>query len=60
MGYDSAGFNLVYELGLTTYQKLFSLKNHTDTGITGEYVDGNSLAATQSNLLRTMSPERIH
>jgi hypothetical protein len=59
VGYDNMGFNPVYELGLTTYQMLLSLKNHTDTGITGEYVDGNSLAATQHNLSRTMSSERI-
>jgi L-alanine-DL-glutamate epimerase-like enolase superfamily enzyme len=50
VGYDDAGFNLVYEPGSTTYRKLFGLKIHTDTGITGEYVGGNSPAAAQYNM----------
>ena len=50
VGTDQHGFNLVYEPGSTTYRKLFGLKIHTDTGITGEYVGGNSPAAAQYNL----------
>lgn len=49
VGYDEAGFNLVYEPGSTTHRKLFALKVYTDTGITGEYVGGNSPAAAQYN-----------
>jgi L-alanine-DL-glutamate epimerase-like enolase superfamily enzyme len=40
----------VYDPGETTHRKLFGLKIHTDTGITGEYVGGNSPAAAQINL----------
>ncbi|MFC6907228.1 mandelate racemase family protein [Halalkalicoccus tibetensis] len=50
IGTDEAGFNLVYEPGATTERKLFGLKIHTDTGITGEYVGGNSPAAAQINM----------
>ncbi len=50
VGTDGAGFNIVYDPGETTYRKLFGLKIHTDTGITGEYVGGNSPAAAQINL----------
>jgi L-alanine-DL-glutamate epimerase-like enolase superfamily enzyme len=49
VGYDDAGFNLVYEPGSTTYRKLFAIRVHTDTGLTGEYVGGNSPAAAQYN-----------
>lgn len=49
VGYDEAGFNLVYEPGSTTYRKLFAVEIHTDTGITGQYVGGNSPAAAQYN-----------
>jgi L-alanine-DL-glutamate epimerase-like enolase superfamily enzyme len=51
VGYDEAGFNLVYEPGSTTYRKLFGVKIHTDTGVTGEYVGGNSPGAAQYNLI---------
>ena len=49
VGVDDAGFNLVYEPGTTTTRKLFAVKVHTDTGVTGEYVGGNSPAAAQYN-----------
>ena len=49
VGYDEAGFNLVYEPGSTTYRKLFAIKVHMDAGITGKYVGGNSPAAAQYN-----------
>lgn len=50
IGTDEAGFNLVYEPGTTTERKLFGLKIHTDTGITGEYVGGNSPGFAQVNM----------
>ncbi|SIR75409.1 L-alanine-DL-glutamate epimerase [Haladaptatus litoreus] len=49
VGTDTHGFNLVYEPGATTERKLFAIKVHTDTGITGEYVGGNSPGAAQYN-----------
>ncbi|MFC6838076.1 enolase C-terminal domain-like protein [Halomarina ordinaria] len=49
VGTDGNGFNLAYEPGTTTHRKLFALKVHTDVGITGEYVGGNSPAAAQLN-----------
>ncbi|RDI70178.1 mandelate racemase family protein [Halopelagius longus] len=49
IGTDQAGFNLVYEPGETTVRKLFALRVHTDEGITGEYVGGNSPGAAQWN-----------
>lgn len=49
IGTDEAGFNLIYEPGSTTERKLFALQIHTDEGITGEYVGGNSPAAAQIN-----------
>lgn len=50
VGTDRAGFNLVYEPGTTTERKLFALRIHTDQGITGEYVGGNSPGAAQINM----------
>jgi L-alanine-DL-glutamate epimerase-like enolase superfamily enzyme len=50
LGYDDAGFNLVYTPGNTVERKLFGLKIHTDTGVTGEYVGGNSPAFAQINM----------
>jgi L-alanine-DL-glutamate epimerase-like enolase superfamily enzyme len=50
IGTDEAGFNLIYEPGATTRRKLFGLQIHTDIGITGEYVGGNSPAAAQWNM----------
>ena len=47
VGTDHHGFNLVYEPGAVTERKLFGLKVHTDEGITGEYVGGNSPGAAQ-------------
>ena len=49
VGTDEHGFNLVYDPGETTYRKLFGLRIHTDAGITGEYVGGNSPGAAQIN-----------
>lgn len=50
VGTDNAGFNLVYDPGETTERKLFGVKIHTDEGITGEYVGGNSPGAAQINM----------
>ena len=50
VGTDEAGFNLVYEPGATTERALYGLQVHTDTGITGEYVGGNSPGAAQINM----------
>ncbi len=49
VGLDGNGFNLVYEPGTTTHRTLYALRVHTDAGITGEYVGGNSPAAAQIN-----------
>jgi L-alanine-DL-glutamate epimerase-like enolase superfamily enzyme len=49
VGYDEAGFNLVYDPGSTVHRKLFGVEIHTSEGITGEYVGGNSPAAAQYN-----------
>jgi L-alanine-DL-glutamate epimerase-like enolase superfamily enzyme len=51
VGTDQHGFNLVYDPGETTERKLFGIKIYTDTGITGEYVGGNSPAAAQYNII---------
>jgi len=50
VGYSPNGFCLVYEPGTTTRRKLFGIRIHTDTGITGEYVGGNSPGAAQINM----------
>jgi L-alanine-DL-glutamate epimerase-like enolase superfamily enzyme len=50
VGLDEAGFNIVYDPGETFSRKLYALKIHTDVGITGEYVGGNSPAAAQINM----------
>ncbi|WP_042662170.1 enolase C-terminal domain-like protein [Haloferax sp. ATB1] len=49
VGTDGHGFNLVYAPGETTERKLFALQIHTDEGITGEYIGGNSPGAAQIN-----------
>ena len=49
VGQNPDGFSLVYDPGETTYRKLFGLQIHTDAGITGEYVGGNSPGAAQIN-----------
>jgi L-alanine-DL-glutamate epimerase-like enolase superfamily enzyme len=49
VGVDEHGFNLVFDPGETTMRKLFAVQIHTDIGITGEYVGGNSPAAAQYN-----------
>ena len=50
VGYSPNGFCLVYEPGTTTRRKLFAIRIHTDTGLTGEYVGGNSPGAAQINM----------
>lgn len=50
VGTDESGFNIVYEPGSTMERKLFGLRIHTDEGITGEYVGGNSPGAAQINM----------
>jgi len=50
VGMDNHGFNIVYDPGETTYRKLFALQIHTDEGITGEYIGGNSPGAAQVNM----------
>ena len=49
VGTDANGFNLVYDPGNATERKLFAIQVHTDEGITGEYVGGNSPGAAQIN-----------
>jgi L-alanine-DL-glutamate epimerase-like enolase superfamily enzyme len=49
VGPSPNSFSLVYTPGETLYRKLFGVKIHTDVGITGEYVGGNSPAAAQIN-----------
>ncbi|WP_254546821.1 enolase C-terminal domain-like protein [Halomarina pelagica] len=51
LGYSPNGFSLVYEPGNTLERKLFGLRVHTDAGVTGEYVGGNSPAFAQVNLV---------
>ncbi|WP_042664134.1 enolase C-terminal domain-like protein [Haloferax sp. ATB1] len=43
------GFDLAYYPGETTTRHLYGLRIHTDEGITGEYVGGNSPAMAQVN-----------
>lgn len=50
VGTDQHGFNLIYEPETVTERKLFGVKIHTDEGITGEYVGGNSPGAAQINM----------
>ncbi|MFB6112467.1 MAG: mandelate racemase family protein [Halodesulfurarchaeum sp.] len=49
VGTDEHGFNLVYEPGTTTRRSLYGIRIHTDTGLTGEYVGGNSPGLAQIN-----------
>jgi L-alanine-DL-glutamate epimerase-like enolase superfamily enzyme len=51
VGADGHGFNLVYEPGTTTERALFAVRIHTDAGVTGEYVGGNSPGATRLNTI---------
>jgi L-alanine-DL-glutamate epimerase-like enolase superfamily enzyme len=50
IGVPPNGFDLTYSPGETTERKLFGLKVHTDDGITGEYVGGNSPAFAQIHM----------
>jgi L-alanine-DL-glutamate epimerase-like enolase superfamily enzyme len=49
VGQNPDGFSLVYDPGETTHRKQFALRIHTDEGLTGEYVGGNSPGAAQIN-----------
>lgn len=49
VGTDTHGFNLTYEPGAITERKLFGIQIETNTGITGEYIGGNSPAFAQIN-----------
>ena len=51
VGYSPNGFSVVFEPGETNIRKLFGVKIHTDTGITGEYVGGNSPGFAQVNMV---------
>ena len=50
VGTDGHGFNPVYDPDSTMRRKLFGLKIHTDVGVTGEYVGGNSPGFAQVNM----------
>ena len=50
VGYSPNGFSVVYDPDATTERTLFAIEIHTDAGITGEYVGGNSPAAAQINM----------
>jgi len=50
VGFSSYGFDPVYEPGTVTDRKLFAIEIHTDEGVTGEYVGGNSPGAAQINM----------
>lgn len=50
VGTDGNGFNPVYDPGEVLNRKLFALQIHTDVGIVGEYVGGNSPGAAQINM----------
>ncbi|MFH5801378.1 enolase C-terminal domain-like protein [Haladaptatus sp. CMAA 1911] len=43
------GFNLVYDPDSTTDRSLFAIEIHTDEGLTGEFVGGNSPGFAQIN-----------
>jgi L-alanine-DL-glutamate epimerase-like enolase superfamily enzyme len=50
VGYSDGGFSFVYEPGGEIERKLFGVKIHTDEGVTGEYVGGNSPAFAQIHM----------
>jgi len=50
VGTDELGFNLVYDPDSVANRKLFAIQIHTDEGITGEYIGGNSPGAAQINM----------
>jgi len=45
------GFDIIYEPGSSLERTVFGLQIHTDTGVTGEYVGGNSADAAQRNMV---------
>jgi L-alanine-DL-glutamate epimerase-like enolase superfamily enzyme len=51
MGPAPNGFSLAYDPGETAERRLFGLKIHTDEGITGEYVGGNSPAFAEVHMV---------
>jgi L-alanine-DL-glutamate epimerase-like enolase superfamily enzyme len=51
MGPAPNGFSLAYDPGETAERRLFGLQIHTDEGITGEYVGGNSPAFAEIHMV---------
>jgi L-alanine-DL-glutamate epimerase-like enolase superfamily enzyme len=49
VGTGANGFDPMYEPGNTLKRRLFGLRIHTDAGVAGEYVGGNSAASAQIN-----------
>jgi L-alanine-DL-glutamate epimerase-like enolase superfamily enzyme len=45
------GFGMGYHPGRTTERRLFGVRVHTDVGITGEYVGGNSPGMAELNMV---------
>ena len=50
LGYTPGGFDPMYAPGETAERRLFGIRVHTDEGIAGEYVGGNSPAMAQVNM----------
>ena len=49
-GKDYNGFNLVYEKGATQTGYAYAMKVHTNEGVTGEYVGGDSPSFAEFNM----------
>ncbi len=45
------GFSIAYQPGETTQRHLFGIRVHTDAGVTGEYVGGNSPGMAELNMI---------
>ena len=50
VGKDYNGFNLVYEKGSTQTGYAYAMKIHTNEGVTGEYVGGDSPSFAELNM----------
>lgn len=50
VGYSPNGFSVCYEPDSELHRKTFAIEIHTDVGISGQYVGGNSPAAAQINM----------
>lgn len=50
IGRDPNGFNYIYRPGSTAERTLYAIRIHTDTGVAGEYVGGNSPSAAEYNM----------